>query len=578
VGHQHPASTGRLFGLGATMHRDRSLAPTRRSFLAATTALFALPAERALAAEGGDKIRPIVLLSRPQANDPALFQAAQLAVQQWKRLGLNISVQVLSNAQQNAVVWNERKKWDVATWEMVGRPERSDPDELVYSLFNSALADSGYDFVGYVNPEYDALAQAQRQELDRTKRQALVIKAQELITRDQPYVYLVHPKRSAAFNTQVWDPATVKVEAGIGIRNVWTFLGAAPISAQKDMITNCHVEIDYINPVRMDVIGSWVTDLVWDKLTRVGLDGEPVAWASESFKWTSDTTMEVVVRDGMMFHDGKPVTMEDVLFSYELPTHKEKTPQFFPFVSNIAKLEQTGPRTLLFTLKAPQASFPTTTLSKINIVPKYVWKPLLESMLGKPDLLENYNDPVKIGSGPFKFSHWRPSEEVMLEAFPGHWSPPKLSRWIMRIVPNQEATLGMLRTGELNFLSIFTGDPRVLAEVPKQSPQIKVVTETDLGFQYIAFNNRRPPFDDPAFRRALSTAVSRPLLIAAAYNGFAEPAGSCVSTALPFWHAKDSVLLGGDLNKAKQMLADAGYTLDGGTLRYPAGKKETLAG
>lgn len=563
------------------MPDDTLWMPTRRALLA-STALFAAGAGAAKAESPGDKspgdrIRPVVLLSKPQANDPSLFQAAQLAVQQWKRLGLNVSVQVVSNAQQNAVVWNERQKWDATTWEMVGRPERSDPDELVFSLFNSTLAESGYDFVGYVNPDYDRLAQAQRQELDRTKRQALVRQAQEMIARDQPYAYLVYPRRSAAFNTTVWDPATVKVEAGIGIRNFWTFLGAAPLGPQKDMVLNCHVEIDYINPVRMDVIGSWVTDLVWDKLTRVGLDGEAAPWAAESFKWTSDTTMEVVVRDGMRFHDDTPVTMDDVLWSFEMPAHKDKTPQFYPFVSNIAKVEQTGPQTLLFTLHAPQASFPTTTLSKINLVPKHVWQPLMEGMAGKTDMLENFNEAKHVGSGPFKFAHWRNSEEVMLERFGAHWSPPKLERWIMRIVPNQEAALGMLRTGELNFLAIFTGDPRVLAELPKQAPSVKVVTETDLGFQFLAFNNRRPPFDDPAFRRALSMAVSRPLLVTAAYNGFAEAAGSCVSTALPFWHDKGSVLASGDLNKAKKMLEDAGYTLDSGQLRYPAGKREMLA-
>ena len=550
--------------------------PTRRALLGSTAVL--ATGIRANAAEAaGDKIRPVVMLSKPQANDPSLFQAAQLAVQQWKKLGLNITLQVVSNAQQNAVVWNERQKWDATTWEMVGRPERSDPDELVFSLFNSALADNGYDFVGYVNPEYDRLAQEQRQELDRTKRQALVKQAQDVIARDQPYAYLVYPRRSAAFNTAVWDPATIRTEAGIGIRNFWTFLGARPLTDKKDMVLNCHVEIDYINPVRMDVIGSWVTDLVWDKLTRVGLDGEVVPWASESFKWVSDTTMEVVVREGMRFHDDTPVTIEDVMYSFELPTHKDKTPQFFPFVSNIAKVEQTGPKTILFTLKAPQASFPTTTLSKINIIPKHVWEPLYAGMQGKSDMLENFNEAKHVGSGPFRFNHWRQSEEVMLERFGAHWSPPLMDRWIMRIVPNQEATLGMLKTGELNFLALFTGDPRVLAELPKQAPQIKVVTETDLGCQFLAFNNRRPPFDDPAFRRALSLSVSRPLLVTAAYNGFAEAAGSCVSTALPFWHSKESLLPSGDLNAAKKILADAGYTVENGALHYPAGKQETLA-
>ncbi len=553
--------------------------PTRRALLAASTAAFAMPALRGHAQTSvpGDKIRPITLVSKPQANDPSLFQAAQLAVQQWKKLGLNISLQIVSAAEQSAIVWNQRQKWDATTWEMVGRPERSDPDELIYSLFTSSLAKNGYDFVGYINPDYDKLAQAQRQELDRSKRQALVKQAQVMITRDQPYAYLVYPRRSAAFNTAVWDPATIKVESGIGIRNFWTFLAATPLGDKKDMVLNCQQEIDYINPVRMDPIGSWVTDLVWDKLARVSLDGEPVPWAAESFKWTGDTTMEVVVRDGMRFHDGTPVTMEDVVYSFTLPSNPAKTPQFYPFVSNIAKVEQTGPHTVLFTLKTPQASFPTTTLTKINLVPKHVWQPIVDKLSGGADMVENYNEEKPVGSGPFRSVHWHQREEVMLTRFDGHWAPPKMQNWIMRIVPNQEATLGMLKTGELNFLAIFTGDPRVLGALPKQVPQIKVVTETDLGFQFLAFNNRRAPFNDPAFRRALSAAISRPLMVAAAYNGFAEPAGSCISTALPFWHAPDSLLAGGDLNKAKQILADAGYTLDGGQLHYPPGQRETLA-
>ncbi len=560
------------------MSTEQPMKTTRRTVLAASTAALALRAVGAGAAEAGDRIRPIVLLSKPQAADPSLFQAAQLAAQQWRKLGLQVTVQVVSASEQNATVWNQRDKWDMTTWEMVGRPERSDPDELVFSLFNSTLAANGYDFVGYANPAYDELAQQQRQELDKPKRQALVKQAQDVIGKDVPYIYLVYPRRSAAFNNQVWKASSIVTEAGIGIRNFWTFIAAEPLGAQKDMVLNCNNEIDYITPVRMDAIGSWVTDLIWDKLTRVGLDGEPRPWGADSFKWTSDTTMEVVVRDGMKFHDGTPVTMEDVLYSFELPAHKDKTPQFYPFVSNIDSVKQTGPRTVVFTLKASQASFPTTTLSKINLIPKHLWQPLLEGMQGKPDMLENLNEETRVGSGPFKFVHWRNNEEVLLTANPDHWAAPKMANWVLRIVPNQEATLGMMKTGEMNFLALFTGDPRVLAEVPKQAPQITVVTETDLGFQFLALNLRRAPFDDPAFRRALSASVSRKLMAAAAYNGFGVPAGSCVSTALPFWHDPASLIDGGDVKKAADMLKEAGYVLDGNALHYPAGKKETFAG
>jgi peptide/nickel transport system substrate-binding protein len=550
--------------------------PTRRDLLAGASATVALAARSANAEAEGDKIRPLVLVAKPQAVDPAQFQAAQLVMQEWRKLGLKITLQVLPAAQQSTLVWMNRTKWDMTTWEMVGRPERSDPDELTYSLFHSTLAPTGYDFVGYINPEYDHLAEAQRAENDPARRAALVKQAQMLIKRDQPYVYLVYPRRSMAFNSDVWDPASVVEEAGIGIRNFWTFLGAKPVGAQKDMILNAPQPITSFSPIHMDPIGSWVTDLIWDHLVRVDIHGNSIPWAASTVSWIDPITVEAVLRDGMTFHDGAPVTAEDVRYSFEMPQIPGKSPQFFPNVVNIDKVTVVDPRTLRFTLKAPQSSFFTSTLSKIAIIPKHVWKPIADSLAGSTQLIEDYKEPKNIGSGPFRFVHWHDPEELMLERNPDHWSPPNLERWILRTVSNQEATLGMLRNGEINFLAIFTGDPQNVAELAKQVPNIKMVTTTDLGFEYIAFNLRRPPFDDAAFRVALSTAISRKLMAAAAWNGFAEPAGSCVSTALPFWHANDSLLEGGDLAKAKQLLAAAGYALSGGELHYPAGKREEI--
>ena len=94
----------------------------------------------------------------------------------------------------------------------------------------------------------------------------------------------------------------------------------------------------------------------------------------------------------------------------------------------------------------------------------------------------------------------------------------------------------MLRSGEINFLSDFPGDPQVLVDAAEEDGDLEVVSTVVIGFNYIAFNNRRPPFDDPAFRRALSAAVDRRLIVNAAYKGFAVPSNSVVSPALEFWH------------------------------------------
>jgi peptide/nickel transport system substrate-binding protein len=79
------------------------------------------------------------------------------------------------------------------------------------------------------------------------------------------------------------------------------------------------------------------------------------------------------------------------------------------------------------------------------------------------------------------------------------------------------------------------------------------------------------------FRRALSLATNRALMAQAAWNGFAVPANSTISPALPFWHKPGIDDVKPDLAAAKKLLADAGYTLQGGKLCYPDGKKETLA-
>jgi peptide/nickel transport system substrate-binding protein len=105
-----------------------------------------------------------------------------------------------------------------------------------------------------------------------------------------------------------------------------------------------------------------------------------------------------------------------------------------------------------------------------------------------------------------------------------------------------------------------------------------VVSEAlDLGFKFIAYNERRPPFNNLAFRQALSAVIDRKLLAEDAWGGAAEPANSWISPALTFWSDKGIVdrVPGGDLAGAQKILKEAGFVLVDGHLHYPAGVKET---
>ena len=546
----------------------------RRTLVAA--AGLAAVAPKAFAQNAQEKVRKINLYSFPQASLPQSYQAAQLIAQQWRQLGLEVEVKPLQRQAQTALIWYSRDKWDTTMWRMVGRPERSDPDEFLYSLFHSSYADKGYDFIGYVNKDYDVLAEKQRTQLDREERRKTVFEMQKIIDRDQPYAFLVHPKYPLAFNKAVFKEDTVVNQTGIGIRNIWTFVGIQPIGAQKDLIINSSESINATNPLYIGgAVDSWITDLIWDRIMRIGPDGVPQPWAAESVTWTDDKTIDIKLRAGMKWHDGQPVTVDDVIFSFTAPAG-DKAPMYKPFVTEIAAMEKTGDLGLRMKLKQTNATFFTASLSKINLIPKHVWEPVLKDLEGKPENAEQIKNVNRIGSGPFKIVRWAPNEEILLEAFPDHFKAPKVARWIMRIVPNAEATLGMLKRGELNFLGFFGGDPEVLVKFAKDNPDIVIRSETDVGFEFVAFNNRRPPFDDVAFRRALSLSIDRKLMVAAAWQDFAVPANSHVSPALGFWHdpAVDQLKTG--VTEAKKILQDAGYRVVGGKLYYPAGKQEKL--
>ncbi len=137
--------------------------------------------------------------------------------------------------------------------------------------------------------------------------------------------------------------------------------------------------------------------------------------------------------------------------------------------------------------------------------------------------------------------------------------------------------MGALKTGELNFLSSFSGDPDLIKQMVAADPKLTMVATTDVGLRFFAFNNRRPPFDDAAVRQAVAYLVNKDAIVKNIYKGFASPADSQVSTALDFWHNPNLPQYSYNVQTARDTLAKAGYEWDAnGKLLYPKGKKETL--
>jgi peptide/nickel transport system substrate-binding protein len=522
-------------------------------------------------------IRTIEILTRPQSSAPDEYETANIIAEAMRQLGLSVELKVSPWEQLSDIVWYQRDQWDMTGWQMAARPERLDPDEFTYNLFHSANAEDGYNFVGYQNKELDSIIEKQRVTLDKDERQKLIFEAQKIVAQDVPYFFNVHPTLNYVYNNEVFEEQSIVDMAGLGIKNFWTFINAEPKGSQKDFILNSSDTIQAVNPLYISgSVDSWITELIWDRLMRVGEDGLPKPWAAEKVEWLSDTEVKITLRPGMKWHDGKPVTPEDVKFSFEAPMSGE-VPMYKPFVEIIKNIEIVDDKTLIFTLNAPWAAFETASLAKINIIPKHIWEPIINDLKNKPENAESYQEKVPVGSGPFKFANWKMSEEIVLEANKEHFAAPKVDRWIARIIPNMEAALGMIQNGEINFLATYTGDAQLLKQKVDASPNLAMVSSVDIGFRFFAPNLRRAPFDDVAFRRAIASAIDRDMLVAVVWKGFAVPGDSVISPALEFWKNPQLDYPSGGIEEAKRILKDAGYQWDkNGRLLYPEGKTEQL--
>jgi peptide/nickel transport system substrate-binding protein len=525
----------------------------------------------------GEAVPAIIIHSQTQAENPIWFEASRLVASNMEQLGLDVEVRAIPWGQMVDEVWFTREgddAWQMTAWQMVGRPERSDPDEFAYNLFHSTMAAEGYNFVGYNNPEYDALAEAQRVELDPEVRQDLLFQAQQFIAEDVPNVYWAHPSTPQLVRTDIWDIDTVVTQAGIGIQNYWTWTQLAPLGDQKSIITSTTSILEAFNPLYIaGDAPSRVTELIWDRLMRIGPDGLPQPWAAESVEWESGTSVVITIRDGMLWHDGEPVTSADVAYSFE-SIQTGEAPMYEPFASGVSDVEIVDGLTVRLTLGAPSAAFETSTLSKLNIIPKHVWESIIDDLLTQDDAnAEDIQEEIPIGSGPYKMVAFDVNEFVILEANTDHFAPPVAERWIMNVLPNAEATLGQIGTGEINFLWEWRGDSQILAEIAEADPNTAMFSSPSLGMQYFAFNLRYAPFDDVAFRRAVAHVVPSQSIIDNIFKGFAVPADSYVSTPIEFWHNPDLPQYEFSIETARAVLEEAGYTWDDdGNLLYPDGE------
>ena len=298
-----------------------------------------------------------------------------------------------------------------------------------------------------------------------------------------------------------------------------------------------------------------------DALVKPMPAGQQTPSLAESWTQSKDgLTYEFVIRKGVKFHNGEPVTATDVKFSFE----RYKGAGAKLLKERVREIQLVDAGRVRFVLKEPWPDFMTFYGTSATgsgwIVPKaYVEK-----------VGDDGYKKAPIGAGPYRFVSFNPGVELVMEAWEGYWRKvPNVKRLVLRSLPEETTRAAALKKGEIDIAYLLTGP---VAEDIQRTPGFKLVAPKESqGTFWLDLPDQwdpKSPWHDKRVRQAASFAIDRQALNQAETLGYSKPTGSLIPRVLEFsrFYEPDPF----DPARAKRLLAEAGYAngFDAGDL-YP---------
>jgi peptide/nickel transport system substrate-binding protein len=304
-----------------------------------------------------------------------------------------------------------------------------------------------------------------------------------------------------------------------------------------------------------------LTDLVYDGLVRLSADLKPEPNLAQSWENPDPQTWIVKLRDGVTFHDGSPLTADDVAFTYQTILKPETNAPLRGLFSPISKIEAVDPKTVKFTLSTPYS--PLLSYLEMGIVPK-------KAVESGADLATK-----PIGTGPMKLVRWDRGSRIVLEANPQYWGgAPKLKEMQLVIIGDNTARAQAFEAKDLDLIQSPLS-PQDIKRLQGNATFGHAIT-AGLGITYLNFNTADPAVSDPKVRRAIAMLVDQESIVGDLYQGVDQIA---TSVLLPSsWaYSGDVKQPTFDLAGAQKALDDLGWKdSNGDSIRDKGGKKLTI--
>lgn len=340
---------------------------------------------------------------------------------------------------------------------------------------------------------------------------------------------------------------------------------AGPALAQ-DLIIGRSSEQSSIDPQFSRTGNNQQTsEMIFGRLAQFDSNFQMSPGLAESWKNVDPTTWDITLRQGVTFHDGSPLTVEDVIWSLERADEVPNSPApYTDQVAAIAKLDKVDDRTIRVTTKTPAPTL-MEDVGRVFIVKK--------SAVEGHSSEDFMNPAVAVGTGPYKFVSWTPGEALRLAAYDGYWGDkPEFKDVEVRFISNAAARVAALLSGSVQVI-----DAVPPSDVPRleKTDGVHVVSAPSGRVIYLALSQRsdeapagvtdvngkplgKNPFKDARVRKAISLMIDRQLVIDRIMGGSGIPAGQLAPEGLG-GHVAALAADKADPAQAKALLAEAGY-------------------
>ncbi|NTI78668.1 ABC transporter substrate-binding protein [Rhizobium rhizogenes] len=266
------------------------------------------------------------------------------------------------------------------------------------------------------------------------------------------------------------------------------------------------------------------------------------------------------LRPNVKWHDGKPLTSSDVVFSID--RIKRVHPRGSITFGNVSSVETPDDRTVVFKLASPVPYFLTAfASSETLIIPKHIFEKLPEK--------DNPPDSALVGTGPFVFKEWVRSSHIVLERNPSYWDAgkPYLDRVIFRVIPDPASRSAGLEAGEIDLTSIGLTDIERLKANPRLVVEDKPSAYGARHHQ-ISLNLEVKELSDVRVRKAIAHAIDLEKIQRVVFYGYGKVAPSPISPLLTKFVNPTIRPYSFDPALSNKLLDEAGYPKGANGFRF----------